>query len=229
MKVQQRHFFYLWTMACVIVVTAQLWPHTAHGRESPGLPALESAPAQRPARDMPGWPQPTLPAERVSKGAEPMAMLPAEQHMGEFSEDDLAFIARAAITGRAQGIYAKLALRRAKMADVRDVAQKLAVFHRRALTDLTHVVQPHGVVLPSGIDSAHQWLRAHLLETDSKAFDRLYLKSQIEEHASAVGIFRDQVNHGKSAQLRAWARGVLGGLEAHRQTLESLYAPKPVS
>ena len=229
MKLQHRHFFYLWTMACVIVVTAQLWPHTAHSRELPGLPALASAPAQRPARDVPGWPQPTLPAERVSTGAEPMAMLPAEQHMGEFSEADLAFIARAAIIGHAQGLYAKVALRRTKTADVRDVAQKLAAFHRRSHTDLASVVQPHGVVLPSSIDSAHQWLRAHLLETDSKAFDRVYLKSQIEEHAAAVRIFRDQVNHGKSAQLRAWARGVLGGLEAHRQTLESLYAPKPVS
>ncbi len=223
------------TIACVLAVSAQMWPHQARGSAGAALPALETAEAPQmpqlrpPTRHLPGWPQPTLPAERIAPGAEPMAMLPAEQHMGEFSEADLAFIMRAAVIGRGQSIYAKLALRRAKGADVRGIAQRLVAFHRKAATDLANVVQPYGVVLPSGLDAEHQWLRAHLLEADGKAFDRLYLKSQIDEHASAVRIFRDQINHGKSHQLRAWARSVLGGLEEHHQMLQSLYAPKPLS
>lgn len=198
-----------------IAVGVVLWPLSGSAHEVSG----DAAPT---ITDLP-------PRQTAHFVTEPLAVVPAGQSMGDVSEADLGFIEQAAVINRAQRAYAKLALRKASAPEVRNIAQVLLTFHTKANISLANIAQPRGIALPNGMDADHQLLRAHLSESDSKTFDRLFLRTQLHEHETALRVFRIQESYGKSRELRAWARNMTVDLERHRRMLQDLSTPKPVS
>jgi putative membrane protein len=110
---------------------------------------------------------------------------------GAEADDEFQFVCRAAVYGRAQLIYARMAQQRSTNPAVTRFAAETAAFQARLNQHLLQVaIQEEGITPPPGISPADIATRDRLAQLSDGSFDQAYLQTTLADGRAAVGLFR---------------------------------------
>jgi putative membrane protein len=140
----------------------------------------------------------------------------------EIPSHDRKFATAAAQAGAAEVAEAKLALKKARRADLRKFAEHMVAAHTKANAELAALAKQLGVDLPEGLDPGDQQRVDELTALSGKAFDRAYIIDQISLHDSAVSLFTTEESLGHEAHLRALASSRLPMLKEHQAKIKKI-------
>ncbi|HUQ89103.1 MAG TPA: DUF4142 domain-containing protein [Vicinamibacterales bacterium] len=154
----------------------------------------------------------TKPAQGgATKPAQGGAMKPAPGAAMKSNSEDTAFAQKAAAGGKHEVAMAKMAVGKAKNADVKALATKLVADHTQANQELMGLMKTkHIAPGPAAKAEAEPW------RTQSgAAFERGFVDHAIAMHEKDIAMFEAEANGGTDAELKAWAEKKLPALREH--------------
>jgi putative membrane protein len=116
---------------------------------------------------------------------------------------DADFVMAAGGTDEFERQSGQLAIQRAQLPKVRELAQRVIADHTQTTNDLAAAAAKAGV--PGPVPKLHPGqLRAlqHLQDALPEDFDKLYLQQQAETHQDAIGLVKTYAAVGQAAPLR---------------------------
>ncbi len=131
------------------------------------------------------------------------------------------FVQSAAQAGMAEIEMAKVAQQRGNV-ETKNFADRMIADHGKANQALANIASAKGIAMPTEIASADQRQLAKVKKLRGHAFDNEYFDTQLSAHKHAVSLFRQEADHGKDADLRAFAASTLPTLQEHLKMVTSL-------
>jgi putative membrane protein len=138
------------------------------------------------------------------------------------SHADRSFADTAAEAGMAEVQMAKLAQQHAAGADVKSFADRMVADHTKANQQLASIATAEGDALPTKLTGKDQRELTRLGKLDGAAFDKEYVKSQVDAHKDAVKLFTRESKSGKDGDLKNFAGTTLPTLEDHLSMVTTL-------
>jgi putative membrane protein len=133
------------------------------------------------------------------------------------------FVDQAAQAGMTEVALGKLAATRSNNPDVRAFAARMVEDHGRANDELAALVHGHEVDLPTSLDGEHSALVADMSARTGGDFDAAYTKQMVDDHASAVSLFRSAAaSNDLTPALANSASRILPTLEEHKKMADEL-------
>lgn len=136
------------------------------------------------------------------------------------------FVQNAAIGDLYEITAARMALARARSAEVRTMAANMIKDHTTSTHHLMAALEmretPELSPLPAEPDARRATMLKHLDEAQDEAFDTTYLDQQVLAHEETVSLMRSYASGGDNAQLRSYAAGTLPVVERHLARVKEL-------
>jgi putative membrane protein len=140
------------------------------------------------------------------------------------AEADRDLLSKAAISDLAEIELGKMAVAKAKHADVKKFGQSMADEHTRSSTKLEKLAGNYGLALPMGLDEDHVELRDKLAREGSD-FDREYVDAMIDEHEALLEDLGARVDKEKLNEWRTRMSSRTSGVDHEIET--TLIVPEP--
>jgi putative membrane protein len=139
---------------------------------------------------------------------------------------DQLFMRQITLGGTQEVALAKLAQRRAQSPGVKEFAQRMAQDHGKA-NDLASGLAKANAVQPRGQpDMDHAVMRQQLEQLKGDAFDRAYIRGQVQEHQKTALLLEWEIGSGQDPRVRNFAietlPTVMGHLEMAKRLLSQL-------
>jgi putative membrane protein len=134
---------------------------------------------------------------------------------------DASFFKDGAAAGLAEVAAGRLAEQQAADARVRQFGQQMVKDHTQANAQLQALAKQKGVTLPTAPDATHQKALQDLQGLQGAAFDKAYVKAQVQDHKDAVTLF-EKAAQSSDPDVSAFARKVLPTLHHHLDMIEGL-------
>jgi putative membrane protein len=145
------------------------------------------------------------PADPSINQAPPVATPPTES-----------FLASVAAGNQFEIDSSKLALERAKSAEVKIFAHRLVDEHTSAGARFKQAVSQAGLPPPpEELDARHQAILDDLKARDAQSFDKAYVEAQYEALRELAGLYRAYATGGDDARIRQFAQGLLLTVRSH--------------
>jgi len=144
------------------------------------------------------------------------------------ARSDEAFLKDAAQAGAAEIEASKLAVSKAKNADVKAFATSMVADHTKVDGELKALAAAKNVKLPDG-PSMKQKAELKLIDAgDNDKFDERYAKSfGVKAHQDTIELFEEASREAKDPEVKAWAQKTLPALRHHLEMAQALStAPK---
>ena len=109
----------------------------------------------------------------------------------------------------------KLAVQRAKDPMVKMVAQTIVMEHGMANRDLLGHFKTLGVPVPKDAGVANAALYEKMSKLYGSAFDKAYMSAQAGAHEATVVLYSHEIDSGKNATAKAYAKNKLPGILGH--------------
>lgn len=135
---------------------------------------------------------------------------------------DSIFASKAAQGNLAEVSMGQLAAAKGLKADVKTFGQSMVRDHTMANSDLMTAAKPAGIRLPSAPTAEQEQMKDSLAKLDGSAFDQRYAEMMVKDHEEDIALFRDEANHGKDPNIRAFATKTLPTLETHLEMAKKL-------
>jgi putative membrane protein len=142
---------------------------------------------------------------------------------------DQQFVDFAAQTDMLEANLGQLAATQASSQGVKDYAQMLVTDHTDDYTQLGIVASKDNLVVPKGLDGAHDKMIAPFKNLKGPAFDRRYIQEMIAGHTKAIQVYTKEATDAQSADLKAYANQTLPTLQKHLDGAKNLAKAKPSS
>jgi putative membrane protein len=139
---------------------------------------------------------------------------------------DRNFTQVAAMSGFAEVDAGQLAAVKATNPGIKSFAQMMVAEHGANGSQLKMIATNLGLYAPDSLDAEHVALKAQLMSLNGRAFDSVYIHSQVSDHNKVISLFNDEQVNGNNGQLRGYADTTLPHLHQHlssAQTLASQY------
>jgi len=140
---------------------------------------------------------------------------------------DQEFVDFAAQTDMTEANLGQLAANQAAGQGVKDYAQMLVTDHTNDYTQLSTVAGKATLVVPKGLDAAHQKMVAPFEKLKGAAFDHRYIQDMIAGHTHAIAVYTKESTDAQSADLKAYASQALPTLQKHLDGAKDLAKAKP--
>jgi putative membrane protein len=139
---------------------------------------------------------------------------------------DYAFIAQTNLGNHFQIDTGKLGETHARSTAVRDYAQLMDTSHVEVENNLLALLQKMNLEPPQAslLSGAYQGLVKVLVGEQGVAFDREYVRSQLDYQHANDALYRWEVQNGSSPALKAYARATLPKIDDHMHRVEALLA-----
>ena len=144
------------------------------------------------------------------------------------AKSDEAFMKDAAHAGAAEIEASKLAVSKAKNADVKAFANSMIADHTKVADELKALAAKKNVKLPEE-PSIGQKTELKLIDAgDNDKFDERYAKHfGVKAHEDTIKLFEEASREAKDPEVKAWATKTLPGLKHHLEMAQALsVAPK---
>ncbi|MGH8249308.1 MAG: DUF4142 domain-containing protein [Steroidobacteraceae bacterium] len=135
------------------------------------------------------------------------------------------FYSKVAVAGLAEVEAGKLAQRKGSSRGVREFGSMMVADHGAANAKLKSLAARKNVKLPEQPDAEHQKARAELEAANGPAFDAAYIKNQVAGHEAVEALLKKEIESGKDADARAFAREILPTVSEHLKTARELASP----
>jgi len=96
-------------------------------------------------------------------------------------------------------------------------------------TQLGVVAGKDNLVVPKGLDAAHDKMIAPFQKLKGPAFDHRYIREMIAGHTAAIKVYTKEAADAQSADLKAYANETLPTLQKHLDGAKNLAKAKPSS
>ena len=139
---------------------------------------------------------------------------------------DYAFIAQTNLGNHFQIDTGKLGETHARSVAVRDYAKLMDSSHVQVENNLMALLQKMNLVPPpaSLVSGAYKGLVSILEGEQGAAFDRDYVRSQLDYQHANDALYRWEIHSGSNPALKAYARETLPKIDDHMQRVEALLA-----
>lgn len=174
----------------------------------PSTPLLAVAPTYAP---MPQYAQVPVPAQPAPAAG-----------VYVLDRQDEIFLHEIAAAGVTEVEFGKLAQQRAGNPNVRDFGRQMVEDHSKANARLNALVQPTEIRLPGAMNGTYKTSFDQLTRLQGAAFDRAYIKGQIDDHTKVAQMLEYQLANGKDPQLKAFAAETLPTVRHHLELAQSL-------
>lgn len=118
----------------------------------------------------------------------------------------------------------KMAQVRGQSAMVKQLGARLASDHTKSSTDVKKLAEQLKVTLPTHPDSKQRAELAQLAKLHGAAFDKQYVKTEIDDHKMDIADARKQIATGSNSQVVDEARKNLPVLQTHLKLAEQAQA-----
>lgn len=172
----------------------------------PATPLLAVAPTYFPAPQY---------AQAPSPGAPPAGVRYLDR------QDEI-FLHEIAAAGMTEVEFGQLAQQRAGNPSVRDFGRQMVEDHSKANARLNAMVQTSEIKLPTAMNPTYKKGFDDLTRLQGAAFDRVYIKGQIDDHTRVAQMLEHQIAHGKDPQLKAFAAETLPTVRHHLEIAYTL-------
>jgi putative membrane protein len=105
---------------------------------------------------------------------------------------------------------------------VKDFGQQMVTDHTTAQTDLKSLGSDLGVSTPDSVDEKHAKLVDTLKTLSGRAFDSVYIMSQIADHQTVINQFEEEVSSGNKTEVINYANKYLPKLQMHLDMADSI-------
>jgi putative membrane protein len=139
---------------------------------------------------------------------------------------DYAFIAQTNLGNHFQIDTGKLGETHARSASVRDYATLMDSSHVQVENNLLALLQKMNLEPPQAslLSGAYEGLVKILVDEQGAAFDRDYVRSQLDYQHANDALYRWEIQNGSNPALIAYARETLPKIDDHMQRVEALLA-----
>jgi putative membrane protein len=142
---------------------------------------------------------------------------------------DQQFVDFAAQTDMLEANVGQLAATQASSQGVKDYAQMLVTDYTDDYAQLGTVASKDNLVVPKGLDAAHDKMIAPFKNLKGPAFDHRYIQEMIAGHTKAIQVYTKEATDAQSADLKAYANQTLPTLQKHLDGAKNLAKAKPSS
>jgi putative membrane protein len=142
---------------------------------------------------------------------------------------DQEFVDFAAQTDMTEAHLGQMAADQAGEQAVTDYAQMLVTDHTADYNQLTAVAAKANLVVPKGLDAAHEKMVMPFHSLKGAAFDHKYIQEMIAGHTHAIAVYTKESSDAQNADLKAYASQTLPTLQKHLDGAKDLAKPKPRS
>jgi putative membrane protein len=146
-----------------------------------------------------------------------------DEDMNTLNSVDRTFLAQAARSNRAEIGAGQLAVTKGNNASVRAFGQQMVTEHTTAQTDLLSRATTVGYPVSDTLDAAHQALMQQLMTLSGRAFDSVYMRSQVNDHQQTMALFNSEITGGQHQQVKGYANQYLPAIQMHHHKADSLY------
>jgi len=140
------------------------------------------------------------------------------------STADIRFVKAAAISNYTEVMLGKLDTAKALDVNVKAFGAMMITVHTTADSLLKTIANPLGLSTPDSLDNAHIALKVQLTALSGRAFDSVYIHSQVSDHQAAVDLYQAEIAGGQQGQLKLFASNHLPLLQDHLQAATALAA-----
>lgn len=142
---------------------------------------------------------------------------------------DQQFVDFAGQTDMMEANLGQLAENQASAQAVKDYAQMLVTDHTNDYTQLGLVAGKANLIVPKGLDAAHDKMIAPFDKLKGAAFDHRYIQEMITGHTKAIAVYTKEAADAQSADLKAYASETLPTLQKHLDGAKDLAKAKPTA
>lgn len=140
----------------------------------------------------------------------------------DVNSTDRNFAMMAAMANHAEIDAGTLASSKAVNPGIRAFGQMMVTEHGMSRTELQTMAQSLNVYAPDSLDAEHVALKAQLMTLSGRAFDSVYINSQVRDHQRTIALFEDEDDDGNNDMLEDYARKTLPHLRMHLAHADSL-------
>lgn len=140
---------------------------------------------------------------------------------------DQQFVDFAAQTDMTEAHLGQLASSNASSQGVKDYAQMLVTDHTNDYTQLNTIAGKANLVVPKGLDPAHDKMIAPFEKLHGAAFDHRYIQEMVTGHTKAIGVYEKEAADAQNPDLKAYANQTLPTLRKHLDGAKDLEKAKP--
>jgi len=139
-----------------------------------------------------------------------------------YNQQDKNFAMMASMSNYAEIDAGQTASTKGTNAGIREFGSMMVRDHTKAGQELKPITSGLGLYSPDSLDAKHVALKAQLATLTGRAFDSVYIHSQVEDHQAAIDLFTDESEDGKQADLKNFATKTLPNLKMHKMHADSL-------
>jgi putative membrane protein len=110
---------------------------------------------------------------------------------------------------------ARLALTKTRNATVQAFARRMIADHTPNNAQLASIMRSEGLTVPTMVDPNSQRMMTRLQALTGRAFNRAYMTGQVRAHQQMQILMQSEINGGKDARLKAFARTTLPVVNMH--------------
>jgi putative membrane protein len=140
---------------------------------------------------------------------------------------DQQFVDFAAQTDMLEANLGQLASSQASGQGVKDYAQMLVTDHTNDYNQLSTVAGKANLVVPKGLDAAHDRMIAPFQKLQGAAFDHRYIQEMIAGHTKAIAVYKKEAADAQNPDLKTYANQALPVLQKHLDGAKDLAKAKP--
>ncbi|MGC2259590.1 MAG: DUF4142 domain-containing protein [Candidatus Sulfotelmatobacter sp.] len=140
---------------------------------------------------------------------------------------DQQFVDFAGQTDMMEANLGQVAENQASAQSVKDYALMLVTDHTSDYTQLTLAAGKANLIVPRGLDAAHDQMIAPFDKLKGTAFDYRYIQEMIAGHTKAIAVYTKEATDAQSADLKAYASETLPTLQKHLDGAKELSKAKP--
>lgn len=137
---------------------------------------------------------------------------------------DREFVLKASMANTAEIDAGQLAAANGTNEGIISFGQMMVTDHSAAKTDLQNIAADLQLYAPDSLDERHVMLKAQLMTLSGRAFDSVYIHSQVQDHQEAIALFEREADDGDNDRLENYARSLLPHLRNHLRVADSLAA-----
>jgi len=130
---------------------------------------------------------------------------------------DGSFVADATSAGMTEVKLGQMAEQKGWNTAVKDFGKKMELDHSKAGDELKGVADHNNITLPSDMNYANKSEYEKLSALSGKDFDKAYATQMVQDHESAVALFKKESTQGANKDLKEFAMKTLPTLEGHLQ------------
>jgi putative membrane protein len=160
--------------------------------------------------------------QQAEKAATDVKSAAQAQTNPTLSTSDVTFINTAATAGVEEVKFGQLAETKATTPAIRGFAAQMVKDHTAVNEKLTTLATRKQLTAPTSMDTMHESAYDTLKSSKGRAFNKLYMDGQVQDHRQVVQVFKDEAQNGTDPDVKAFAQETLPTLEHHLQLAQRL-------